>query len=95
MPERWTIGKYILVVVVFLVAFDFVFAALKWFASMLQSALSSVASETGGYAGPFSVLVDFLNSAWGWLVFIFTNAISLAVIIVLSLIYEAMESEWR
>jgi len=95
MPGRYTVGRYVLVIAVLIFAFDIVFGAMKWYASMLDQQLRYVRDVAGGDAWLLSTFVGFMESMWSWLVFILTNAMAFAAIIFLSLMYEAFESEWR
>jgi len=92
---RYTLGKYVVVIIMFLIAFDFLFAAIQWYVNYLDYSLSSVAGVTGGSSGVFGIFVDFLKSAWSWVLFLFTNSIAFAAIIFISLLYEASESGWK
>jgi len=90
-----TIGRYILIMVILLIAFNFIYLTLSWLVGSMNTALGTVRNATGGNAGDFRIFADFLNSTWSWLVYIVTNLISMVIILGLSLLYEAMEAEWR
>ena len=95
MPKRYTIGKYVVVVLMLLIGFDFIFISLSWFVNTLTNSLNFVKNYTHSDSGPLSIFANFLGSTYSWLAFLFTNAIALATIIFISLIYEAAESRWK
>ena len=93
--RRFTVGTLILVGVVLLIAFDAVVAFFSWYVNAFGEAVRITKNVTQGNAGPFQEFANFLEQTWSWLAFVFSTPIAIAVIIVLSLIYEALEVRWK
>ena len=93
--RRFTIGTLLLVGLLLLVCFDTIVSLFSWLATAFGGAINVVENITQENAGPFQEFANFLKSTWSWLAFIFTTPIALAVLIFISMLYEAFESRWR
>ena len=91
--RKATIGTILLVAVMLLVFFDPLVAALKWLVNAFAWLNAPFINATR--TGPFSRFGGFASATWQWLGYVFTTPIALAAVIVISLIYEAMETRWR
>lgn len=92
--RRMTIGAIILVAVMLLVFFDPLTSALRWFVSTYGRLLAPFVNVTFT-TGPFTEFGNFLVATWQWMGYVFITPIALAALIVIAIIYEAMETRWR
>ncbi len=95
LSSRPTIGTVVVIIIALFIGLGILSSFLAWMATSMDRAVdvvTSMATNTPAYA---SDLIVFLSGLFNWLVYIFTNPLAIAVILLISLVILAFEAEWR
>ncbi len=91
----WTVGKYVLTVLVLIVAFPAIMEALNFIYGAVTG-LESVMNSSFPGVHSFASLVDsFVWNLNSWLGMVLISSLGVVVLIFISLLYYAFESKWR
>jgi len=94
MSEKYTIGRYVLVILALFIGFSYIVSLSSWYFGLIDDMVGYMQSVMGS-GGVLSTFLGFLLNMLLWYIYIFETPIPLAVIIVIALVYEAFESRWR
>ena len=95
MVEKNTIGSFMLKALAVVIGFNFIYSLMVLFIGYFKEYINELFSEFG-YGWVFSPVVDFLsNGILAWLFLLFTDTMAFAVILFISLIWEAFNTRWK
>ena len=95
MSEKNTVGSFVLKALLIVVGFNFIYSMLVFFVDYLKGWADWLTSTfgTGWFLYTF---VSFLkDGVLAWLFLILADATAIAVILFISMILEAYETEWK